>query len=102
MKQSPERRSLALAARHRGHNGTVQGKRFESPSGPATLGTTAKAGLLLRTWCRDCRHAVAVDPSGQAERYGADLPVPEWALRLVCSHCGSRAMDCVAGPRRTR
>jgi hypothetical protein len=55
----------------------VQGKRFESPSGPATLGTTAKAGLLLRTWCRDCRHAVAVDPGGQAERYGDNLPVPD-------------------------
>src|SRR4051812_32736459 len=101
MKQSPKRRSLALAAHHRGRDGAVQGKRFESPSGPATLGTTAKADLLLRTWCRDCRHAVDVDPGGQAERYGANLPVPEWVSRLVCSRCGSRAVDFVVAPRST-
>src|SRR4051794_1601334 len=46
--------------------------------GPATLGTTAKAGLLLRTWCRSCRHSVDVDPGEQAARYGAALPVPEY------------------------
>jgi hypothetical protein len=101
MKQSPERRSLALAARHRGGDGAVQGKRFESPSGPATLGSTAEADLLLRTWYRDCRHAVDVDPAGQAERYGTSLPVPEWASRLVCSPCGSRAVDFVVAPWHT-
>jgi len=83
MKQSPERRSLALAARHRGRDGAVQGERFESPSGPATLGTTAKADLLLCTWCNRCRRHVDVDPGEQAARYGAHLPVREWAARLI-------------------
>ena len=68
---------------------------------PRTLGNTASADLLLRTWCNRCRHWVDVDPGEQVKRYGADLPVLEWRLHLVCSQCGSRAMDCVAGPRRT-
>ena len=68
---------------------------------PRTLGSTAKADLLLRTWCNRCRHWVDIDPREQAARYGADLPVLEWRLSLVCSQCGSQVMDCVAGPRRT-
>jgi hypothetical protein len=79
----------------------VRGNRFQSTEGPATLGSTAKGGLLLRTWCRDCRHSVDVDPGEQAARYGANLPVPEWACRLVCSKCGSRAVDFVVAPRHT-
>ena len=65
---------------------------------PRTLGSTARADLLLRTWCNRCRHWVDVDPGEQAACYGADLPVLEWRTRLVCSQCGSHAMDCVAGP----
>jgi hypothetical protein len=80
---------------------TVRGKRYESATGPATLGTTAEAHLPLRTWCRNCRHSVDVDPGEQATRYGAYLPVPELAARLVCSQCGSRAVDCVVAPRDT-
>jgi len=68
---------------------------------PRTLGSTARADLLLRTWCNRCRHWVDVDPGEQAARHGADLPVLEWRTRLVCLQCGSHAMDCVAGPRRT-
>jgi hypothetical protein len=30
-----------------------------------------------------------------AERYGADMTVPEWRERLVCSQCGSRNVDMV-------
>jgi hypothetical protein len=79
----------------------VRGNRYESASGPATLGTTAKADLLLRTWCKLCQHRVDVDPGEQAARYGSDLSIPEWAARLVCSQCGSRAVDFVVAPRRT-
>ena len=79
----------------------MERKRYDSPSGPATLGSTAKAGLLLRTWCNRCRRWVDIDPGEQAARYGADLPVPEWARRLVCSRCGSRAIDFVVAPRHT-
>jgi hypothetical protein len=28
-----------------------------------------------------------------AERYGAELSVPDWHKRLVCSACGSRHVD---------
>ena len=68
---------------------------------PRTLGNTDRADLLLRTWCNACRHSVDIDPGEQVARYGADLPVLEWRMLLVCPQCGSQAMDCVAGPRRT-
>jgi hypothetical protein len=79
----------------------VRGKRYESASGTATLGSTAKASLLLRTWCNRCRRHVDIDPGEQADRYGANLPVPEWASRLVCSQCGSHAVDFVVAPRHS-
>jgi hypothetical protein len=41
------------------------------------------------------------DPGEQAERYGADLPVPDWAARLSCSRCGSRNVDFVVTPGNT-
>ena len=66
-----------------------------------TLGSMVKAGLLLRTWCKDCRHSVDIDPGEQAARYGAALSVPEWGSRLICSRCGSRAVDFIVAPRRT-
>jgi hypothetical protein len=34
-------------------------------------------------------------PAEMAERYGADTAVPDWRERLVCSKCGSRAIDLV-------
>jgi hypothetical protein len=37
------------------------------------------------------------------ERYGADadMPVPDWHKRLVCSACGSRQIDfVVTGAKR--
>ena len=76
-------------------------KGYEGESVPATLGSTARAHLLLRVWCKDCRHKVDLDPAEQAERHGADLPVPDWASRLACSRCGSRRVDFVVAPGRT-
>jgi len=36
-----------------------------------------------------------------AERYGAEMTVPDWRARLVCSKCGSRDVDMVvSGERR--
>jgi hypothetical protein len=32
----------------------------------------------LIVWCRDCRHQVEPDPAEMAERYGAEMTVPEW------------------------
>jgi DNA-directed RNA polymerase subunit RPC12/RpoP len=74
---------------------------FERETGPATLGSTAKAYLLLAVRCTACRHRANIDPGEQAERYSADLPVPEWAARLRCSQCGSRRVDFVVTPQST-
>jgi hypothetical protein len=72
----------------------------ESP-GPATLGSSLAAHLQLIVWCKACRHQVEPDVAEQVERYGAGLALPDWAARLVCSRCGSRAVDfIVSGARR--
>jgi hypothetical protein len=68
-----------------------------------TLGGAAAAGVRLIVWCRDCRHQVEPDPADQAQRYGAQTPVPEWRERLVCSKCGTREIDMVVtGTKRSR
>jgi hypothetical protein len=65
-------------------------------SGPRmTLGNAAAAKVRLIVWCRDRRRQVDSDPAEMAELYGADMPVPEWHARLVCSGCGSRQVDFV-------
>ena len=74
----------------------MQDKRYTRPP---TLGSAAKAHLLLRTWCNRCRNIVDIDPGEQVERYGANLSVPDWVIRLVCPQCGSRAVDSVVGPK---
>jgi hypothetical protein len=53
----------------------------------------AQARIVV--WCRDCRHRAEPDPAELARRHGADTPIPEWHRRLVCSQCGSRAVDFV-------
>lgn len=62
---------------------------------PMTLGNAAEARVRLIVWCRDCGHQVEPDPIEQAQRYGEQTPVPKWRERLVCSGCGSRAVDMV-------
>ena len=64
------------------------------PGQPATLGSSAAAGVRLIVWCRG-RHQVESDPAEQAQRYGAEMAVPDWRERLVCSKCGSRQIDMV-------
>ena len=71
----------------------MAGRAYSGP--PATLGSTAAAQARIVVRCRDCRHQVEPDPVEQAERYGAETPVPEWRERLVCSKCGSREIDMV-------
>jgi len=46
-------------------------------------------------WRHDCGHQVEADPAERAERSGAEMTVPEWRERLVCSKCGSREIDMV-------
>jgi hypothetical protein len=62
--------------------------RYTGP--PMTLGAAAAARVRLIAWCRDCRHEVEPDPAVMAERYGAELSVPDWHKRLVCGQAGCR------------
>jgi Zn finger protein HypA/HybF involved in hydrogenase expression len=62
---------------------------------PMTLGNAASAHVRLIVWCLDCRHRVEPDPVEMAERYGAEMSVPDWHSRLVCGKCGSRRVDMV-------
>ena len=68
---------------------------------PMTLGNAAAARVRLIVWCLDCRHQVEPNPAAMAERYGAEMSVPDWHKRLVCGPCGSRRVDfVVTGERR--
>jgi hypothetical protein len=37
-----------------------------------------------------------------AARYGAEMTVPDWRERLVCSQCGSRNVDFVVSGTKRR
>lgn len=68
---------------------------------PMTLGNAAAARVRFIVWCLDCSHQVEPDPAEIAERYGAEMTVPDWHKRLVCGGCGSRRVDMVVtGERR--
>jgi hypothetical protein len=67
-----------------------------------TLGNAAAAHVRLIVWCLDCRHQVEPDPAEMAPRYGADMTVPDWHKRLVCSECGSRRVNMVASGTERR
>jgi hypothetical protein len=45
---------------------------------PMTLGNAASARVRFIVWCLDC-HQAEPDAAEMAERYGAEMPVPEWA-----------------------
>ena len=62
---------------------------------PMTLGNAAAARVRLVVWCKECRHRVELDPAEMAERYSAEMTVPDWRKRLVCGQCGSRNIDMV-------
>jgi hypothetical protein len=73
-----------------------------APPRAMTLGAAA-ARVRLIVWCKACQHQVEPDAAEQSERYGAEMPVPEWRERLVCSKCGSREIDMVVtGTKRRR
>jgi hypothetical protein len=60
-----------------------------------TLGNPAAARVRLIVWCKACNHQVEPDPADMVRRYGAETSVLYWRDRLVCSCCGSRAIDMV-------
>ncbi len=68
---------------------------MKSQAGPMTLGNAAAAHVRLIVWCLDCRRRVELDPAEMAERYGAEMSVPDWHRRLLCGECGSRHVDMV-------
>jgi Zn finger protein HypA/HybF involved in hydrogenase expression len=72
------------------------------PGAPMTLGNAAAARVRLIVWCLDCRHQVEPDPAEMAQRYGAEMTVPDWRERLVCSRCGSRNVDMVVSGTERR
>src|SRR5262249_48560361 len=77
-----------------------KGRLNPSRGPPMTLGG-APARLRLLVWCKGCGHRSEPDPVEQARWYGPETTVPEWRRRLVCSKCGSRAVDMVVdGARR--
>ena len=49
------------------------------PGQPATLGSSAAAGVSLIVWCRDYHHQVKTRSHQQAQRYGAEMAVPRLA-----------------------
>jgi hypothetical protein len=57
---------------------------------PMTLGNAAAARVRLIVWCLDCRHQVEPNPAAMAERYGAEMSVPD------CTS-GSSAASAAAG-----
>ena len=67
--------------------------RYNGP--PTTLGNAAAAHVRFIVWCLDCRNQVEPNPVEMAERYGAEMSVPDWKSRLVCGQCGSRRVDMV-------
>ena len=60
-----------------------------------TLGNAAAARVRLIVWCKACGHRAEPDPAEIAQRYGAEITVPGWRERLVCSRCSSRDVDMV-------
>ena len=86
-------RSVQRASAAHSASGRVAVNSYTGP--PMTLGNAAAARVRLIVWCKTCQHRVEPDPAEQAERHGAETPVPEWRERLVCSACGSRDVDMV-------
>jgi hypothetical protein len=71
--------------------------RVKSRPGPSmTLATPLTAKVRMIVWCKACGHQVESDPAEHARRYGAEMTVPDWRRRLVCSRCGSHEIDLVA------
>jgi hypothetical protein len=65
------------------------------PGRPATLGSTAAAGVRIIVWCKACGHQTEPDPAAMVERYRAELPVLVCRDRLSCSRCGGQEIDMV-------
>jgi len=65
---------------------------------PATLGSTLTAGARIVVTCRRCGHEAEAHLKRHILRHGAELSLPEWGARLVCSQCDSRRIDFMVRP----
>jgi hypothetical protein len=79
----PPPKGVCVTASYRSHKTTARVK--SEPGPPMTLGNAAAARVRLIVWCKACQHQVEPDAAEQSERYSAEMPVPEWRERLVCS-----------------
>ena len=73
----------------------------EAKQRPAVLGDLVRDRARLAVACEACGRHVALDPATLARRLGYDCSVPALRTRLLCSACGSRAINvqvCYAGP----
>jgi len=70
-------------------------RRFDPATGPATLGSSLRAGVRLVCWCNKCLYTIDADVAALIARHGSLMPVPEWGKRLRCSRCGGRDCDFV-------
>ena len=70
-------------------------RRFDPATGPATLGSSLRAGVRLVCWCNKCLYRADAGVAALVACLGPELPVPEWGKRLCCSQCGSRGCDFV-------
>ena len=76
-------------------------ERTPTTAPPMPLGNAAAARVRLIVWCLDCCHQVEPDPIEMAERYGAEMSIPELAKAAGLQRCGSRRIDfVVTGERR--
>lgn len=92
--EAPAPTSAAAQRRDGAECRASRGGDGERDSGtPMTLVNAASARVRLVIWCLDCRHGAEPDPAEMAERYGAEMPVPDWQARLICGECGSRRVD---------
>ena len=66
-----------------------------APGPPMTLGAAAAAQVRLIVWCKGCQRQVEPDPAEMADRYGAEISVPDWRDRLVCPKCCCHEIDMV-------
>jgi hypothetical protein len=86
--------------REHGAAGLRRTSRQHEPS-PLTLGRALAARVRLIVWCKSCGYQVEPDSAQQAERYGEETTVIDWAAWLRCSkHGGSEVDFVVSGARR--
>jgi hypothetical protein len=57
---------------------------------PAYLSDLAREKVDVWCWCESCRHSAVIATAMLIEKLGPSYPVPQVAIHLRCSGCGSR------------